>query len=99
MCDIRTLRILQSIIYHTVFPYDSGLGMASAVGRVTPGVGDARAGKARGSDTVGDWRASFDAAAGRRRGQGEGNYERRIPGGNSDMQLVLQSAANNRSLV
>ena len=52
---------------------------ARVVARFTPGLGHARAGNALESDTVGQRRASFDAAPGRR-GGGEGDSERRPTG-------------------
>ena len=52
---------------------------ASAVGRFMPGVEDARAENALERDSVGHWRASFDAATGRRGGGGR-DSERRLAG-------------------
>ena len=54
------------------------------VERDTPGVGDLHAENDRESDTVGHWRASFDAAPGRR-GRGGREISSGTSGGNSDI--------------
>ena len=58
---------------------------AQAVEWGTPGVWHARAGTARERVCLGHWRASFDAAAGRRWGVGRVRFRTAASGGNSDI--------------